>query len=155
MWPLADNRILGRGSDHVILAQLLWSLRIKWRHYAPLRLCAFARMSLLIQAVVLAKAQRRKGRKGKIMAMVGLNSQRPSKPGSSHIVVSVAAATVESDQQVQPSLPRLIADTLTVPALKSRARISRRSRGGRGVDQLRKFEQRINTTMGNGSLIIS
>jgi len=110
-------------------------------------------MSLLIQAVVLAKAQRRKGRKGKIMAMVGLNSQRPSKPGSSHIVVSVAAATVESDQQVQPSLPRLIADTLTVPALKSRARISRRSRGGRGVDQLRKFEQRINTTMGNGSLI--
>jgi hypothetical protein len=42
-----------------------------------LLLCALARMSLLIQAVVLAKAQRRKGRKGKILAMVGLNSQRP------------------------------------------------------------------------------
>jgi len=42
-----------------------------------LRLCALARMSLLIQAMVLAKAQRRKGRKGKILAMVGLNSQRP------------------------------------------------------------------------------
>src|SRR5215470_18601529 len=52
----------------------LWSLRIKWRHFAPLRL---ARMSLLIQAVALAKAQRRKGRKGKILATVGLNSQRP------------------------------------------------------------------------------
>jgi len=34
---------------------------------ATLRLCAFARMSLLIQAVVLAKAQRCKGRKGKIL----------------------------------------------------------------------------------------
>src|SRR5262245_8954254 len=44
---------------------------------ATLRLCALARMSLLIQAVVLAKAQRRKGRKGKILAMVGLSSQRP------------------------------------------------------------------------------
>src|SRR5262249_588697 len=42
--------------------------------------------------------------------------------GSSHIVVSVAAATVEADQQVQPSLPRLSADALMVPALKSRAR---------------------------------
>src|SRR5215470_9887983 len=58
----------------------LWSLRIKWRHFAPLLLCALARMSLLIQTVVLAKAQRRKGRKGKILAMVGLNSQRPSGP---------------------------------------------------------------------------
>src|SRR5215831_21236339 len=37
----------------------------------PLRLCALARMSLLIQAVVLAKAQRRKGRK-----VAPLNSQR-------------------------------------------------------------------------------
>jgi hypothetical protein len=33
-------------------------------------------MSLLIQTVVLAKAQRRKGSEGKILAMVGLNSQR-------------------------------------------------------------------------------
>ena len=37
---------------------------------ATLRLCALARMSLLIQSVVLAKAQRRKGRKGKILAGV-------------------------------------------------------------------------------------
>src|SRR5262252_5058849 len=43
---------------------------------AALRLCALARISLLIQSVVLAKAQRRKGRKGKILAMVVLNSQR-------------------------------------------------------------------------------
>src|SRR5499426_4679313 len=87
---------------------------------ATLRLCALARMSLLIQAVVLAKAQRRKGRKGTIPAMVGLNSQRPSKPGNGHIVISVAAATVETDRQAQPSLPRLRTDALTVPALKSR-----------------------------------
>src|SRR5215475_1569260 len=44
---------------------------------ATMRLCAFARVSLLVQSVVLAKAQRRKGRKGKIIAMVVLNSQRP------------------------------------------------------------------------------
>src|SRR5262245_18926815 len=50
---------------------------------ATLRLCALARMSLLIQAVVLAKAQRRKGRKGKILVMVGLNTQRPSTHGGS------------------------------------------------------------------------
>src|SRR5262249_5210004 len=43
---------------------------------------------------------------------------------SSHIVVSVAAATVEPNQKVQPSLPRLSADTLMVPALKSRARFT-------------------------------
>jgi len=81
-------------------------------------------MSLLIQAVVLAKAQRRKGRKGKILAMVGLNSQRLSKPGNGHIVISVAAATVETDRQAQPSLPRLRTDALTVPALKSRAKLT-------------------------------
>src|SRR5215510_3699756 len=52
---------------------------------ATLRLCALARMSLLIQAVVLAKAQRRKGRKGKILAMVVLNSQRQSTPGYAQI----------------------------------------------------------------------
>src|SRR5262247_4000431 len=111
-------------SDALNLAVGLWSLRIKWRHIAPLRLCALARMSLLIQAVVLAKAQRRKGRKGKILAMVGLNSQRPSKPGNGHIVISVAAATVETDRQAQPSLPRLRTDALTVPALKSRAKLT-------------------------------
>src|SRR5262245_24142745 len=79
------SSMLGRdplGAErHLILARRLWSLRIKSYHFAPWRLCALARMSLLIQAVVLAKAQRRKGRKGKILAMVGLNSQRPSKPG--------------------------------------------------------------------------
>src|SRR5262249_22131760 len=52
----------------------LWSLRIKYYHFAPWRLGALARMSLLIQAVVLAKAQRRKGRKGKILAMVVLKA---------------------------------------------------------------------------------
>src|SRR5262245_20241864 len=44
--------------------------------------------------------------------------------GSSHIVVSVAAGTVEADQEVQPSLPRLSADTLMIPTLKSRARFT-------------------------------
>src|SRR5215467_12798597 len=47
-----------RVSGALNLAVGLWSLRIKWRHFAPLRLCALARMSLLIQAVVLAKTQR-------------------------------------------------------------------------------------------------
>ena len=75
----SDNRLYGRRSDQVSFARLLWSLGIKSYHFAPLRLCALARMSLLIQAMVLAKAQRRKGRKGKILAMVELNSQRPSK----------------------------------------------------------------------------
>jgi len=49
-------------------ADLFWF----YQRGAPLRLCAFARMSLLIQVVVLAKAQRRKGRKWKILAIVGL-----------------------------------------------------------------------------------
>jgi hypothetical protein len=46
---------------------------------SPSRLCAFAplrELGLLIQAAVLAKAQRRKGRKGKTTAMAPLNSQR-------------------------------------------------------------------------------
>jgi len=34
-------------------------------------------MVLFIQAAVLAKGQRRKGRKGEPSALVGLNSQRP------------------------------------------------------------------------------
>src|SRR5215813_1670165 len=46
---------------------------------------------------------------------------------SSRIVVLVAAATVDTDLQNQPSLPRLEADALKVPALKSQARINRRS----------------------------
>src|SRR5215510_2021493 len=52
------------------------------------------------------------------------NFQRPSKPGSGHIVVPVAAATVETDRQTQPSLPRLKADAIIVPAIKSRARVT-------------------------------
>ena len=44
--------------------------------------------------------------------------------GSGRIVVPVAAATVETDRQTQPSLPRLGADALVVPALKSRARLT-------------------------------
>src|SRR5262245_20971432 len=47
--------------------------------------------------------------------------------GSGRIVVLVAAATVDPDLQYQPSLPRLGADALMVPALKSRARIKCRS----------------------------
>jgi len=54
-------------------------------------------MSLLIQAVVLAKAQRRKGRKGKILAMVGLNSQRPSTHGSASLSTR-RVATIEREQ---------------------------------------------------------
>jgi hypothetical protein len=52
---------------------------------APLRLCAFAplrEMGLLIQAAVLAKAQRRKGREGETPAtMATLNSQSASTHG--------------------------------------------------------------------------
>jgi len=40
-------------------------------------------------------------------------------------VVLVAAATVDTDLQNQPSLPRLVTDALMVPALKSRAKITR------------------------------
>jgi hypothetical protein len=40
-------------------------------------------------------------------------------------VVLVAAATVDPDLRSQPSLPRLEADALTVPALKSRAKLTR------------------------------
>jgi hypothetical protein len=39
-------------------------------------------------------------------------------------VVSVAAATVDTDRQHQPSLPRLGTDALIVPALKSRAKLT-------------------------------
>src|SRR6266540_6341886 len=39
--------------------------------------------------------------------------------GSGHIFVPVAAAMVEIDRQTQPSLPRLRADALIVPALKT------------------------------------
>src|SRR5215475_2567612 len=77
----------------------LWSLRIKWRHFAPLRLCALARMSLLIQAAGLAKAQRRNGRKGKILAMVGLNSQRPLTHGMVGECPRVARATAEFNRR--------------------------------------------------------
>src|SRR5262245_15236176 len=44
---------------------------------------------------------------------------------SSHIVVLVAAATVDTELQNQPSLPRLGTDALMVPALKSRAKLTR------------------------------
>ena len=44
---------------------------------------------------------------------------------SSHIVVLVAAATVDTELQNQPSLPRLGTDALMVPALKSRAKLIR------------------------------
>ena len=44
---------------------------------------------------------------------------------SSRIVVLVAAATVDTVQQNQPSLPRLGTDPLMVPALKSRAKLTR------------------------------
>src|SRR5262245_14429804 len=45
--------------------------------------------------------------------------------GSGRTVVLVAAATVDTDLQNQPSLPRLVTDALMVPALKSRAKITR------------------------------
>jgi len=45
--------------------------------------------------------------------------------GSGHIVVLVAAATVDTELQNQPSLPRLRTDALIVPALKSRAKLTR------------------------------
>src|SRR5882672_7653407 len=45
--------------------------------------------------------------------------------GSDRIVVLVAAATVDTDRQNQPSLPRLGTDALMVPALKSRAKLIR------------------------------
>src|SRR5215510_371674 len=45
--------------------------------------------------------------------------------GSRRIVVLVATATVETDLQSQPSLPRLVTDALKVPALKSRAKLTR------------------------------
>jgi len=45
--------------------------------------------------------------------------------GSRRTVVLVAAATVDTDLQSQPSLPRLGTDALMVPALKSRAKITR------------------------------
>src|SRR5262249_30316428 len=48
--------------------------------------------------------------------------------GSSRIVVLVAAATVDTELQNQRSLPRLGTDALTVPALKSRAKLNRRCR---------------------------
>src|SRR5262245_39366609 len=41
------------------------------------------------------------------------------------IVVLVAAATVDNERQNQPSLPRLEMDALIVPALKSRAKLTR------------------------------
>src|SRR5262245_65045466 len=41
------------------------------------------------------------------------------------MVVLVAAATVDNERQNQPSLPRLEMDTLSVPALKSRAKLTR------------------------------
>src|SRR5215510_11117721 len=44
---------------------------------------------------------------------------------SSRIAVLVAAATVDTDLQNQPSLPRLATDALMVPALKSRAKLTR------------------------------
>jgi hypothetical protein len=45
---------------------------------APLRAFApWREMGFLIQATVLAKAQRRKGRKGKTTAMAPLDSQQP------------------------------------------------------------------------------
>src|SRR5215510_8622901 len=91
------------------LAVGLWSLRIKSHHFAPLRLCALARMSLLIQAVVLAKAQRRKGRKGKILAMVGLNSQRPSTHGERDCFFTSRQRRLNPPQRqghIQPSLTR-------------------------------------------------
>jgi hypothetical protein len=48
--------------------------------------------------------------------------------GRGRILVLVAAATVDPELQIQPSLPRLGMEALTVPALKSRARINRRCR---------------------------
>jgi hypothetical protein len=44
---------------------------------------------------------------------------------SSRIVVLVAVATVDNERQNQPSLPRLEMDALSVPALKSRAKLTR------------------------------
>src|SRR5262245_54638055 len=43
--------------------------------------------------------------------------------GSGHTVVPVAAATVETDCQTQPSLPRL-RGAIIAPVLKSRARVT-------------------------------
>jgi hypothetical protein len=45
---------------------------VEFRVFAPYR-----ETGLLIQAAVLAKAQRRKGHKGESSTIVGLNSQRP------------------------------------------------------------------------------
>jgi len=47
------------------------------------------------------------------------------KAGRPVVVVLVAAATVDNEWQNQPSLPRLEMDALIVPALKSRAKITR------------------------------
>jgi hypothetical protein len=71
------------------LDRRLWSLRNKWRH-----LCAFARNGLFIQAAVLAKAQRRKGKEGGALAMGLLNSQSPSTPWTRQIQSPVAATTI-------------------------------------------------------------
>src|SRR5882672_3752859 len=74
--------------------------------------------------------------------------------GSDRIVVLVAAATVDTDRQNQPSLPRLGTDALMVPALKSRARINRRCRDrekGACIIFSKTINPRLNSSAANAA----
>jgi hypothetical protein len=138
----------------LILARLLWSLIIKSDHLRCHGLAPWSLTLAATAATALIKMPRPCAVEFHVGGYCSNERETPrdcsneretprEKPVASHavwlglilkdhqsrapgrIVVLVAAATIDNERQNQPSLPRLEMDTLSVPALKSRAKLTR------------------------------